>query len=683
MSESDENPLRPLRALVEEPGDGEVDSVVGGELSDWYERFRALADEAGNPENLVLDEDSSESESSEDLSLPENRFNREGDRGFEKEESFNYKLYGDQEVCFSFKVEFETVIEGIRYKNDPEQCGFESGVILKAVDEQGNFLMGSAEQQLRFRSLSALYRARIFKGIYLMRGAQSEDIDILLFSELRQNIGEQRTCFEGMTPRGVLSKNLDEETFLNVIEEELDVLERGYAYIERMGDRGKFEYTDRLNRLLDVYKIQLEKKEKGLKHNARCRELAQDFYPNGVYESDLKQGRVGNCYLLAGLQAARRTNPELFIRAFERNVKEVDGYPGYFDVTFPGSKSGFQGPYRIKLKGLVNEIMNDGTRDGIPVYSVKKWNLFSWTRAPLGDLVLETAYAVFRERMVKHGEVSIDSGDHAIEGGHEHQALYHFFGDEYAKDKRIIKADFKKGFAKDGKSDVVREALTAFARDNSYLMSFGTVHHNFLELVRGWFKTKHHLPGGHAYAAIHVDQIDQKILIENPHETASPFSISYQEVMDYFYSLSFIRLVQDVDAFGDRPVEVYKEGGGGASTMFLSPMIDEELAKMTPEKRLYVSPLGMAISIALKSNRLTAVSPLENYTELLNRAWARSGGDVSILLNIEDESPEIIKLSLEEILNQKGLVLNVVMELRLKEALKRLFQVHGIDLGEW
>jgi hypothetical protein len=248
--------------------------------------------------------------------------------------------------------------------------------------------------------------------------------------------------------------------------------------------------------------------------------LFKKLYPLGI-DSNIRQGQIGVCYLLTAINAIRKTSPEVFKQMVAQNIKEVG--PDLWEVTIPGAKH--PGPYRVKRTGS-----DEWTPAGV-VRSAEAWEKYhSKTNAPLGDIILELAYASSRSMEIhdaRGGTILKDKqGGYPVEGGYGEEAVAHLLG---------------KGLALKPISISAKSALSSleYSADNPgrRILTAGTPRIRGEIVVEG-----HKLVGPHAYAIIAYDKVRQLVTLENPHDTSKPFQLSVEAFQNNFEVLSFVIL---------------------------------------------------------------------------------------------------------------------------------------------
>ncbi len=271
--------------------------------------------------------------------------------------------------------------------------------------------------------------------------------------------------------------------------------------------------------------------------------LFNKLYPQGQ-SLEIMQGQRGNCYLLASINAIRKTSPDLFFEMILKNIKEVS--PGLWEVTVPGSE--FPGPYKIKQFGK-DEIVN-----GVQIRSIESWQKeHSGTKAPLGDLILELASASDRSmnRSKVRGHTIIPFGLAADDGGFGHRAMYDMLGSEYVESK-IATSKWQgnatlrqQGVTMANKAGGFLQLMAENA--NHYIMTANTK--NFGNGVRIKVNGRE-LVGPHAYTILKYDKTKKVVQLGDPHDTSRPFEISLDDFLDNFSQLSFVSLTEQATPLG-------------------------------------------------------------------------------------------------------------------------------------
>ncbi len=257
-------------------------------------------------------------------------------------------------------------------------------------------------------------------------------------------------------------------------------------------------------------------------------------------ESEIAQGGYGDCYLLAGLYAAKRADPELYVQTLARSISKRGSN---WVVRFQGDTSGV-GEIEVTPAEISEWKNGVGGRGG--------------ASADLPEIILERAYASFisrrRERVAGLTKRLSQDQRYAFEGGFGHRALADLFGYDVVEKQRIADysgEDGKLPFSKQKNPENAREAKKllreAFAsgQKTSYIITANTPReragqklnddkYTYVEGQKIYFK--------HAHAVLGLE--GNKVRLANPHDTSPKKQIllSMDAFLDTFSQLSLVKV---------------------------------------------------------------------------------------------------------------------------------------------
>ncbi len=257
-------------------------------------------------------------------------------------------------------------------------------------------------------------------------------------------------------------------------------------------------------------------------------------------QSEIKQGNIGDCYLLAGINSLKKTRPDLYLHMLSQTLR----------------KNPTTNNWEVKFLGMELEEMRaylgNNFNGWIPV---SEEDLNSWAMrgvsADLPDLILERAYASYISRIeekqvgktlirVKDNEFNwmAPFGSLPIEGGFAHRALYDLLGPEIAT-KKIISDYDTKTLEEKNEVGTTKNFLqrTAPAQPGRFIITANTPYKR-LKILQ--------LSGGHIYFNLHAYSIfltqGNTIRIENPHNTARSSFLNFDQFVKTFSQISFVEL---------------------------------------------------------------------------------------------------------------------------------------------
>ncbi len=245
--------------------------------------------------------------------------------------------------------------------------------------------------------------------------------------------------------------------------------------------------------------------------------------------SEIRQGIRGDCYLLAGLNSAKKTHPELYLDVVSRSIVHDDA----------------RGGWRVKFSGL--PLPKELTEDGwifITEDDLERWTKETKTTGELPDLILERAYAsaISRQRAGEQDQ-TMRPGKLAFEGGYGHQALFHVLGNGIARKFEVAKYT-------ENHTQTLRENIRNGFSATKFLATFAEQPQRYLvtavtpsdagaetSIMVGIQRLKRQ----HAYSVVGSD--GQQVAIEDPHDTGQRFFLTTEQFLSAFSSVEYCEIV--------------------------------------------------------------------------------------------------------------------------------------------
>ncbi|MBL8031622.1 MAG: hypothetical protein JNK33_04850 [Candidatus Doudnabacteria bacterium] len=278
-------------------------------------------------------------------------------------------------------------------------------------------------------------------------------------------------------------------------------------------------------------------------------------------QSEIAQGSwYGDCYLLAGHNAGKRTAPGLVFEQMARSIR-------------PGRR---KGEYEVKIAAMDKEsstemqaFFGERYRDGrlVVTYSDLEKILPGWASADLGDLILEKAYAQFidfqeRNSQKKRKRKLIFGRERAFEGGFGHEALFDLYGDDLVEKHKIGNYDSSDAYTsleQNGKQRDVIDLLVRFGEQpEKFIIVANTPAERKPENPNRFYKALDYLglAGGekvdglylnHAYSVVGYN--DGVVYVENPHNTGKRVAYSVGEFVKKFAQVSYVEIKKQYEPY--------------------------------------------------------------------------------------------------------------------------------------
>lgn len=261
------------------------------------------------------------------------------------------------------------------------------------------------------------------------------------------------------------------------------------------------------------------------------------LFPKGIDGDNLKQGHIGDCYLVATLSEIA-DNPEGKL-ALARLFYAPDGKNGDIYVRFPGAEGK---PIKISKKeiakmnnvGLVNKITNLFDSD-------------EHLEGNLGFKILEKAYGQLlsaKENNTQNdNEVPLNSSkaiDSIDDGGFMRDVLTTFLGEEA---ETIYSGDSKLSL-QDKQAEVIKLLNAAAKNPDDYLLTVSTLSaanksdDDMYKAGNSNVKLAHQ----HAYSISKIDAKNKKVYLVNPWNTSKEICLSYDDFIKSFSDIEYEKL---------------------------------------------------------------------------------------------------------------------------------------------
>ncbi len=259
---------------------------------------------------------------------------------------------------------------------------------------------------------------------------------------------------------------------------------------------------------------------------ARNMSLIERLYPQGVTE-DFHQGIRGDCYLLAALKAVK-TFPDLVELLVDLCLTEVS--KDEFEFRFLGA----------------GDVPDDLRRVRISKDDIESWREDSGTIAADGDIVFERAYAALRSRRengVMGHTISVDEdGEHAIDGGLAHVALFDLLGPDFAVKYKTGHYNHQ-SLAVRGQMGTAQILLDEFITNpGGYLITANSVPNSALHPRFFPVNDSVQILTRHAYTVTDYNPKTGIVTLADPRHSAQSVSLRFEEFCVAFVQLSLVRL---------------------------------------------------------------------------------------------------------------------------------------------
>ena len=276
-----------------------------------------------------------------------------------------------------------------------------------------------------------------------------------------------------------------------------------------------------------------------------------------ICRSEIKQGPVGDCYLLAAINTLKKEDPEMYLQLVGHNIRKAPDGNGW-QVKFPGLLEEIRNkpePSRTELLGLFDN------KEWVTV-TPKDLKTHSFAEVDFEvDNIFEVAYNRWLAR-IKTGKVGetakLDkNGDYTFEGGFGHRAFRHMLGSDIAIKCKVGNYEGSDGdtnlvSSKHAKQavDVLNRAASSFGR-REYYITLNTQHKkegkkpsrgDKIQIGRG-----PRLNYRHAHSGLNINRLNGKLTIEiqDPHDTKEKhYVLSSEEITQYFSQISYVRIIR-------------------------------------------------------------------------------------------------------------------------------------------
>lgn len=305
--------------------------------------------------------------------------------------------------------------------------------------------------------------------------------------------------------------------------------------------RAKPEVSENFKRLLP----ELYAKRTGIYNKAadllakavgRGRPASYDEVLKYLPHSEISQGFIGDCYLVAGINSLKKTHPELYLSVLSKSLRKGQN-PGEWQVKFQGlDLPQMQADLGDHFDGWITI-----TEQSLNIWAVQGMN------ADLPDVILERAYASYISRkerkkigMTMHRDRMLGI---KMAGGFGHRALYDILGPEAASKKMIANYEAGDGYKtlkENLNADTARHFLRHTFANNPerYVVTANTPYKGLLRVLSRIGGHVFYSP--HAYSVIKVE--GDRVHIENPHDSSKPIWLSVDNFVDAFSQISYVEI---------------------------------------------------------------------------------------------------------------------------------------------
>ncbi len=261
--------------------------------------------------------------------------------------------------------------------------------------------------------------------------------------------------------------------------------------------------------------------------------LLNELYPQGL-QCDFKQGKIGTCYLLASLKALKQ-HPQLMKLIIEKSIKKKG--KNTWTVEFLGDENNV-GPI---------EITDD---------KIAEWKKKSGITASLGDIILELAYGSYSSRSEGNKNKTMfedDEGKISAEGGYAHRTLADILGplgqkfllvpkNERNERNERTKYEFRTFEKANDHGSIPGFFLNKYPHIKSNIVLTASSEHSIHgDTAYQWIEDNQ-IWKSHAYSIVGFDPYTQSILISNPHNSETTFSLSFHGFNKGFRDLKFNKI---------------------------------------------------------------------------------------------------------------------------------------------
>lgn len=345
----------------------------------------------------------------------------------------------------------------------------------------------------------------------------NEMIDLMYFGEhlqkLEMNGPPYRAQFRKI--QEVALDVMHQRAWMEVFDESsLEILKENQGY---------WNMAQRFN-LTETWSVLLERIPKALEGVPN--KLFDLLWPtHEVSTLPIKQGTVGDCYLLSALLSLNASETgRTFLKDFiKKNIRPAG--EDAFIVSFPGVIFGKEPvQVRVSISDLVDQVAphDFDYGDGI---KVKKGEALKHAQANLFVKIMERAYGRMRQCTTGRSDETLA----IVAKGHCDQV----YRDMGISPKVASSIAHPRSLALSNSKGDVEKALM-----------FKANHPNALVLGLATPETGSHpeLPRNHAYAVESVDPDSRMVRIINPHNSEKPVEMSIEEVLKNFGTLYYARL---------------------------------------------------------------------------------------------------------------------------------------------
>lgn len=246
--------------------------------------------------------------------------------------------------------------------------------------------------------------------------------------------------------------------------------------------------------------------------------LVKELYPEGLdvgVDYSIRQGPLGNCYLLASIHAIRTSNPMLFKQSIRQRIQKANG--GYW-VSFGESRI-------FATRKMVKDHQEDALTPG--------------AQAVFGDALLEYANAAFRAKQ-KYGdprhiqrldEKTLERADYS---GYGSESIEHILGSG-----RVASTEHKPVH--------ITNVLSTFNAQmnrsgDSILILDSKLKPALITGIRNGQTEYIQIQPRHAYSFVRYSPESGSVTLIDPGNTAKPFTLQVSQIPELFANISIVRI---------------------------------------------------------------------------------------------------------------------------------------------
>lgn len=290
-----------------------------------------------------------------------------------------------------------------------------------------------------------------------------------------------------------------------------------------------------------------------------------ELYSKPYETSSIVQGKIGDCYLLAGLNSFKKTSARIFEQVLQRSVKK-EGLQDWLVHLCGFDYKDLERKISGRLgAGAYKKAFPDGWLR-ISTELLRKWQETYQLAAETGDIILELAYAILLEGKATGKTIhAIDDFSHKrenrihIEGGFGHRALADFLPEDICEKHKIADYESTAGehsLRDNGNGEIAADFLINEFRKSrgKHVVTINTPRNdgnrwviaNAYEVDQNHNKKpiKRYLPPKHANSLLDITADDSGYMlhIEDIHDTNKPFWMTLDHFLDRYSQISYVTL---------------------------------------------------------------------------------------------------------------------------------------------